>query len=96
MTRLTCELLKRTSPIHVVIRGAVDTEPFAHELRTTMSEIRLATQRKMLHMYLHGALQNGLTEADAAERHFACSAARNSTMSSPLNSDGRTVATPAG
>jgi len=71
MTRLTCDLLKRTSPINAVIRGAVDTEPFAHELRTTMSHIRLATQRKMLRMYVHGALRHGLTETDAAERHFA-------------------------
>lgn len=68
---LSCETLARTSPVHAVIRGAADGNPFAAELRDRMLQRRLDIQARNLRTYLGAALRAGLTAADAARRYSA-------------------------
>lgn len=66
-----CSVLARTSPIHRVIRGAADSEPFAVELRARLLEERLARNTKHLREFVGGELRTGLTLRRAAERFCA-------------------------
>ena len=75
-------VLARTSPIHAVIRGAADKEPFAAELRATLLKARLANPNAAhAGQYLGGALRPGLTYDDAAERHCALTSPSSTTYS---------------
>lgn len=68
---LSCETLTRTSPVHVVIRGAADGNPFAVDLRKRILQRRLQIQRRNVETHLGTALRPGLTVADAARRYSA-------------------------
>ncbi len=68
---LSCETLARSSPVHAVIRGAADGQPFAAELLARMLKRRLQIQSRNLLAYLGSALRDGLPPEDAAERYSA-------------------------
>jgi AcrR family transcriptional regulator len=68
---LACELLAHTSPIHSVIRGAGDSEPFAVQLRRRLLQERIANMTAMLARYMTGSLRPGLTIDEAAQRACA-------------------------
>lgn len=63
-----CGVLARTSPVHAVIRGAADSEPFAVELRKRQLDERLGRIAARVRSDLKGALRRGLTAPRAAER----------------------------
>jgi AcrR family transcriptional regulator len=63
-----CLTLARTSPVHVVIRGAADREPFAVELRERLLRERLANNVTLLRKYVSNGLRPGLTLKQASER----------------------------
>ena len=67
----SCGVLARTSPIHTVIRGAADSEPFAVELRRRLLRERLASNTKRLDLYVGDQLRSDLTLDRAAERYCA-------------------------
>jgi AcrR family transcriptional regulator len=71
MVEYSCGILARTRPIHVVIRGAADKEPFAAELGRRLLHERLANQTKRIDEHLAGSLRAGLSVADAGERYCA-------------------------
>ncbi len=71
LVALSCETLARTSPVHAVIRGAADGHPFAADLFGRMLQRRIEVQSENLRTYLDGALRDGLTQAEAAERYSA-------------------------
>jgi AcrR family transcriptional regulator len=71
LVHLSCETLDRTSPIHVVIRGAADGHPFARELRARILQRRLDIQLRNVRTYLGPMLRAGLSVADAARRYSA-------------------------
>lgn len=68
---LSCETLARISPVHRVIRGAADGEPFAAGLLSDMLDRRLDIQSHNLRTYLGAGLREGLSPGDAAERYSA-------------------------
>lgn len=68
---LGCEILARTSPIHAVIRGAADGEPFAVELRERLLHNRLAHITASVQRYVGDSLRSGLTAEQAGERACA-------------------------
>jgi AcrR family transcriptional regulator len=63
-----CEILRQTSPIHAVIRGAADSEPFAVELRHRLLSARLADISTALERYVGDELRPGLTLDQAVQR----------------------------
>ena len=63
-----CGVLARTSPMHAVIRGAADREPFAVDLRERLLEVRLARIAHRIRADLTGALRPRLTVQRASER----------------------------
>jgi AcrR family transcriptional regulator len=65
---LGCEILAHTSPIHAVIRGAADGEPFAVELRERLLRNRLSHVTASIRRYAGDALRSGLTIEQAGER----------------------------
>jgi hypothetical protein len=65
---LGCEILARTSPLHAVIRGAADGEPFAVELRERLLRNRLAHVTASIRRYAGDCLRPGLTIEQAGER----------------------------
>jgi AcrR family transcriptional regulator len=67
---LSCETLARTSPVHLVIRGAADGHPFAAELRARMLRRRLEIQRRHVETHLGAALR-GDRSVDAAARRYS-------------------------
>lgn len=69
----SCGVLKRTSPIHQVIRGAADGEPFAVELSARLLRERLAANTTNLRDFIGDSLRDGLTMRRAAERFCALS-----------------------
>ncbi len=71
--REVCRVLARTSPVHVVIRGAADREEFAVILQENLLRTRLAKQTQVLQAIVGGALRPGLSIAEAAERFCALS-----------------------
>jgi AcrR family transcriptional regulator len=67
----TCRHLKVTSPVHAMIRGAADSEPFAAELRIRLLAERLALHATRCRQFLAGHLRTGLTVEQAAQRYNA-------------------------
>jgi hypothetical protein len=67
----SCAILGRTRPIHTVIRGAADKEPFAAELGRRLLHERLALQTERIRRHLGGDLRPGLSVAEAGERYCA-------------------------
>lgn len=67
----SCGILARTSPIHHIIRGAADGEPFAVELRSRLLKERLESNATHLRDYIGSELRAGLTLREAAERYCA-------------------------
>jgi AcrR family transcriptional regulator len=68
---LGCEILAHTGPIHAVIRGAADGEPFAVELRERLLRNRLAHVTASIRSYAGDSLRSGLTIEQAGERACA-------------------------
>jgi AcrR family transcriptional regulator len=71
--RFSCDVLARTSPIHKIIRGASDGEPFAVELRARLLRERLESNTKRIRQYVGEALRPGVPLEVAAERYCALS-----------------------
>jgi AcrR family transcriptional regulator len=71
MVDYTCAILARTRPIHTVIRGAADKEPFAAELGSRLVHERLAAQTERVRRHLRGDLRPGLSVAQAGQRYCA-------------------------
>jgi AcrR family transcriptional regulator len=69
MVEYSCTILARTRPIHAVIRGAADKEPFAAELGRRLLQERLAAQTERIRTYLRGDLRAGLSMRQAGERY---------------------------
>jgi AcrR family transcriptional regulator len=67
----SCRILARTLPIHAIIRGAADNEPFAAELGQRLLTERLANQTERIRQYLGDALRPGLAVTEAGERYCA-------------------------
>ena len=63
-----CGILARTSPVHAVIRGAADGEPFAVDLRERLLQDRLARFALLIRACFAGALRPRLTVQRASER----------------------------
>jgi AcrR family transcriptional regulator len=68
-----CGVLARTSPFHVVLRGAADGEDFAVTLRSQLLDERLARQTRHLRLLVGDELRPGLTFERAAESFCALS-----------------------
>lgn len=71
MVEYSCRILARTRPVHAIIRGAADKEPFAAELGRRLLTERLANQTERIRRYLGDALRPGLSPAEAGERYCA-------------------------
>ena len=71
MVEFSCEILARTGPIHLVIRGAADKEAFAAELGSRLLHERLASQVERVRICLRDDLRPGLSVADAGQRYCA-------------------------
>ena len=69
MVEYSCRILARTRPIHAVIRGAADMEPFAAELTSRLLHERLANQTDRIREHLGDDLRPGLSVAEAGERY---------------------------
>jgi AcrR family transcriptional regulator len=67
----TCNHLADASPVHAIIRGAADTEPFAAKLRAQLLEERRSLQRRRARQFLEGGLPSGITVEEAADRYSA-------------------------
>ncbi|HZM38375.1 MAG TPA: TetR/AcrR family transcriptional regulator [Acidimicrobiales bacterium] len=68
MVEYSCAILARTQPIHAVIRGAADKEPFAAALGHRLLQDRLASQTERIRRFLGDALAPGLSIPEAGER----------------------------
>lgn len=66
-----CTVLARTSPVHEVIRGAADSDPFAIDLRARLLKERLVNQTRHLTQDVRPDLRDGLTMRQAVERFGA-------------------------
>jgi len=71
LVQISCETLARTSPVHAVIRGAADGQPFAAELRARLLSGRLEIQSRRLHAILGSDLRSGTSITKAAEHYSA-------------------------
>ena len=71
MVEYSCEILARTAPIHVVIRGAADKETFAAELGRRLLHERLAGQTERVRICLRDDLRPGLSVDEAGQRYCA-------------------------
>jgi AcrR family transcriptional regulator len=69
MVDYSCQVLARTRPIHAVIRGAADKEPFAAELGRRLLHDRLTLQTERVRAYLADDLRAGLTVEEAGQRY---------------------------
>jgi AcrR family transcriptional regulator len=65
----TCAHLKDTSPVHAMIRGAADSEPFAADLHERLLTERLGLHTTRCRQFLTGHLRTGLTVEQAAQRY---------------------------
>lgn len=70
---VSCAVLWRTSPVHAVIRGAADSEPFAVDLQRRLLRERLRSNTELLGAYVGDALRPGLSVKEAADRYCALS-----------------------
>jgi AcrR family transcriptional regulator len=64
-------ILARTRPIHAVIRGAADKEPFAAALSRRLLHDRLAAQTERIRRYVSHDLRPGLSVSEAGQRYCA-------------------------
>jgi AcrR family transcriptional regulator len=71
LVEYSCRILARTRPIHAVIRGAADKEPFAADLGRRLLHDRLTAQTGRIRAYLGDDLRAGLTVAQAGQRFCA-------------------------
>jgi AcrR family transcriptional regulator len=71
MVDYSCAVLARTRPIHAVIRGAADKEPFAAALERRLLQERLAAQTERVRRLLADDLGPGVTVDDAGQRYCA-------------------------
>ena len=71
MVEYSCRILARTRPIHAIIRGAADKEPFAADLGRRLLAERLSNQTERIGRFLAGDLAPELSIADAGERFCA-------------------------
>lgn len=69
--KLVSEVVTHTSPIHALIRGASDSEPFAVELRERLLRVRLADTTMAIKRYAADSLRPDLTVEQAGERACA-------------------------
>ena len=67
----SCEILARTRPMHTVIRGAADKEPFAVALGRRLLHERLAVQTERVRDCLGDRLRSGLSVDEAGQRYCA-------------------------
>jgi AcrR family transcriptional regulator len=67
----TCARLTATSPVHAMIRGAADSEPFAADLRERLLAERLSLHTIRCRQFLAGHLRAALTIEQAAQRYSA-------------------------
>jgi AcrR family transcriptional regulator len=67
----TCARLKATSPVHAMIGGAADSEPFAADLRERLLAERLGLHTTRCRQFLADHLRSGLTVGQAAQRYSA-------------------------
>jgi AcrR family transcriptional regulator len=65
----SCRVLARTRPLHAVIRGAADKEPFAAALGRRLLHDRLTAQTERIRRYLAGDLRAGLSPDEAGQRY---------------------------
>jgi AcrR family transcriptional regulator len=65
----SCTILARTRPIHAVIRGAADKEPFAAALGRRLLQDRLTAQTERIRTHLGGDLRTGLSADQAGQRY---------------------------
>jgi AcrR family transcriptional regulator len=65
----SCRILARTRPLHRVIRGAADKEPFAAELGRRLLTERLTAQTERIRTYLARDLRPGLSVEEAGQRY---------------------------
>jgi AcrR family transcriptional regulator len=68
-----CETLRRTRPVHAIIRSAAETEPRASELRARQLRVRLTRNARYLDDFVGDALRQSLTLKEAAEHYCALS-----------------------
>ncbi len=71
MVAYSCRILSRTYPIHAVIRGAADKEPFAAALGRRLLHDRLTNQTGRVREYLGDDLRPGLSVEEAGQRYCA-------------------------
>jgi AcrR family transcriptional regulator len=71
MVKYSCAILARTAPVHAVIRGAADKEPFAAALGSRLLRDRLTNQTERIGRYLGSALRPDLSVSEAGERYCA-------------------------
>lgn len=71
MVEYSCRILSRTRPIHAVIRGAADKEPFAAALGERLLHDRLTNQTERIRDHLGSQLREGLSVAEAGQRYCA-------------------------
>jgi AcrR family transcriptional regulator len=69
MVAYSCRVLARTRPIHAVIRGAADKEPFAAALGRRLLQDRLTAQTERVRKYLGDDLRAGLSVDEAGQRY---------------------------
>ena len=69
LVEYSCRILSRTRPIHAVIRGAADKEPFAAELGRRLLRDRLVAQTERIRTYLGNDLRAGLSVDEAGQRY---------------------------
>jgi AcrR family transcriptional regulator len=65
----SCRILARTRPLHRVIRGAADKEPFAADLGRRLLTDRLSAQTERIRTYLADDLRPGLSVEEAGQRY---------------------------
>jgi hypothetical protein len=63
--------VRRARPLHAVIRGAADKEPFAAVLRRRPLHDRLEAQTERIRDYLGDDLRRGLSVDLAGQRFYA-------------------------
>jgi hypothetical protein len=71
MVEYSCRILARTRPIHAVIRGAADKEPFAAALGKRLLHDRLISQTERIRQHLGADLRPGLSIAEGGQRFCA-------------------------
>lgn len=68
-----CATLRRTRPVHAIIRSAAETEPRVADLRARQLRVRLTRNARYLDDFVADALRPALTLKEAAEQYCALS-----------------------